>query len=134
MDCVTAVSSPNDCERDIPGAWYDMTDLERRVAEVTGTQYVDPRPWFCVEQFCPGFVGATPVYADGGHLTNAYSEQLGDVMFAALHSAAEAAQEAQEAQGETSRTSEKPEKPETSPGTDSSARSMPGRAAPLPSN
>ena len=92
LDCVTAVSSPSDCERDVPGAWYDMTDLEKRVAEATGTQYVDPRPWFCVEQYCPGFVGTTPVYADGGRLTVAYAEQLGDVVFDALLAAAEAAQ------------------------------------------
>ena len=99
LECVTKISSPADCERDIPGTWYDMTDLEQRVAEASGAEYVDPRPWFCVDQYCPGFVGTTPVYADGGHLTIEYSEQLGEVVFDALFAAAEAAQSATQERG-----------------------------------
>ena len=94
QECYTAVAKPSDCERDVPSAWYDMTDLEKRVAEATGAQYVDPRGWFCVDQFCPAFVGTTPVYADGGHITNAYSRQIADAVFDGLLTAAEAAQTA----------------------------------------
>ena len=127
QQCVTAVSAPADCERDVPGAWYDMTDLEQRVAAATGAQYVDPRPWFCVQQFCPGFVGTTPVYADGGHLTTAYAEQLGEVMFDALLTAARSAQEAESRDGRRGAPKSTGPDPSTPPAeTGSAARASSG--------
>lgn len=78
--CVTAFGSPDDCERDVPSTWFYVTDLEKRVAAKLGVDYVDTLDWFCVDDHCPGFVGTTPVYADGGHLTPQYSTQLAGLL------------------------------------------------------
>ncbi len=45
---------------------------------------VDPQRWFCVDDLCPAFVGSTPVFADGVHMTAEYSERIGDSVAAAL--------------------------------------------------
>ncbi|WP_309648206.1 acyltransferase family protein [Nocardioides sp.] len=88
--CVTSVGSPDDCETEIDTGWYDATDLEKVVADEQGVAYVDTKEWFCVEQYCPAFVGTTPAYADGSHLTLEFSRQLGPVMYDALAAAAAA--------------------------------------------
>ena len=87
--CLTKVGEPADCERDISAEWYDFTDMQRRVAAEMGAYYIDTRGWFCVSQFCPAFVGTTPIFADGAHITPEYSEQLGEVMRRALVDAIE---------------------------------------------
>lgn len=42
---------------------------------------LDTTSWFCdPENRCPSFVGDTPMFADGGHLTENYSKMLGPVL------------------------------------------------------
>ncbi len=86
--CVTSVGSPDDCEQDASSTWVDYTEMQRRVSERTGATYIDTIDWFCYDEHCPAFVGPTPVYADGLHLTLAFSKQLGPVMQSALLQAA----------------------------------------------
>ncbi|CAN5268264.1 SGNH hydrolase domain-containing protein [soil metagenome] len=76
--CVTRFSAPSDCESVVTDAWRSFTGALGAAASAGGAKYVDTESWFCSEQGeCPGFIGTTPVRADSGHLTQAYSAQLG---------------------------------------------------------
>lgn len=78
--CATRASKPEDC---VTGT---DADDERTIAaiktEATAAKVtlVDATPWFCIAGRCPSFVGTTPVYADGGHLTAVYSTSLAPLM------------------------------------------------------
>ncbi|WP_370250274.1 acyltransferase family protein [Nocardioides sp.] len=78
--CATKVGSPDDCELQVPQEWYQYNDTVRDVVEAAGGVFVDTRDWFCVDDFCPGFIGTTPAFVDGEHLTVQYSKQLGPVL------------------------------------------------------
>lgn len=82
--CITKVGSPDDCEDTVSPVWDAVTGLEKDVAAARRATYVDTQAWFCVDRACPGFVGTTPVYADGTHITLDYSRQLGPVLAEAL--------------------------------------------------
>jgi len=84
QDCMTRLSEPDDCALDIKSYWHAVTDLEREAAAEHGVDYLDTHTWFCAAEHCPAFVGATPVFADGSHLTQAYARQLGPVLEEAL--------------------------------------------------
>lgn len=84
QQCVTAVGSTADCVKPPPPDWIRMTEAEQQAAEATGTAYLDTEKWFCVGGSCPAFAGNTPVFVDGGHLTEQYAKQLGPVMHDAL--------------------------------------------------
>jgi peptidoglycan/LPS O-acetylase OafA/YrhL len=90
--CVTRVGSPEDCYGYVTTPFEALTEAEREAAEQAGAIHVDTGGWFCVERTCPGFVGTTPVYAEGGHLTVAYARELGPVLREALDVAAQEAQ------------------------------------------
>ncbi len=79
-ECATSVGSPDDCEKPIEQGWFDYTDMEREVAEANGAYYVETRDWFCAEGYCPAFVGTTPAYVDGEHLTLQYAQELAPLM------------------------------------------------------
>jgi len=83
-ECVTKVGSPDDCEQPVSPDWYTYTDMERETAEAAGAAYIDTQDWFCADGVCPGFVGATPTFVDGEHLSLAYAQQLAPVMRDAL--------------------------------------------------
>jgi hypothetical protein len=76
--CVTRFSAPSDCESVVTDAWRSFTKALSSAASAAGAKYVDTEAWFCSDAGeCPGFIGTTPVRADSGHLTQAYSAQLG---------------------------------------------------------
>ncbi len=83
-ECATSVGSPDDCEKPIEQGWFDYTDMEQEVAQSTQAYYIDTRGWFCADDYCPAFVGTTPAYVDGEHLTLQYAEQLAQPMQDAL--------------------------------------------------
>jgi hypothetical protein len=45
---------------------------------------VATKAWFCSAGHCPAYVGRTPVFADGQHLTAAYSKRLAPLVAHAL--------------------------------------------------
>ena len=90
--CVTRVGAPADCNGIVSGLFQAVAEAERRVADDAGTIYLGTEDWFCFADVCPGFVGTTPVYAEGSHLTVAYSAELGPVLREALDQAAEQVQ------------------------------------------
>ena len=55
-----------------------------RSPETFDAYYVETRDWFCAEGYCPAFVGTTPAYVDGEHLTLQYAQELAPLMQAAL--------------------------------------------------
>jgi SGNH domain (fused to AT3 domains) len=79
--CATAVASPGDCLGDISPKWQTTRTAEAAAATATATAYADTSLWFCTDYSgCPSFVGSTPVFWDGGHMTNAYASSLGPEM------------------------------------------------------
>ena len=89
-ECATRFNGPQDCVSSVPGEHDALTAIERTaIAQHDPTTaefaYVDTVAWFCdAARRCPSFVGGTPVYADGVHLTAAYSQRLAPVLRAAL--------------------------------------------------
>ncbi|MCW2816651.1 MAG: hypothetical protein JWN84_4106 [Nocardioides sp.] len=87
--CRAPAARPRACVAQVPEPYEVVAEAERQLAEQAGAVYVDSRDWFCVDDACPAFVGSTPVYADGVHLTEAYAKELADVVLAALAGAAD---------------------------------------------
>ncbi|WP_456552166.1 acyltransferase family protein [Blastococcus sp. SYSU D00813] len=89
-ECATRFNTPQDCVSSGREGHEELAAVER--ATIDGYEpvtaefaYVDTEGWFCdAAGRCPSFVGSTPVYADGVHLTAAYSERLAPVLRAAL--------------------------------------------------
>ncbi|WP_286343632.1 acyltransferase family protein [Frondihabitans sucicola] len=85
QECVTRVSTPSDCVREISPTWSAIQADDQDVIKATGATYVDTHLWFCDDQGrCPSFIGNTPVRADAGHMTVQYSESLEPLLAAAL--------------------------------------------------
>lgn len=88
MDCATRLSKPSDCLKS-PSKEYQeqaaaMPQIGKSVADRIEVDAVDTQSWFCAGDSCPAFVGTSPVYADGAHLTPNYSAILGPELAAAL--------------------------------------------------
>lgn len=85
-DCATRISKPGDCTTSVDSRHRSIAEAGRAgAAGIANVQFVDTRPWFCSpSNNCPAFVGNTTVYADGVHLTAAFSKSLGPVMAEAL--------------------------------------------------
>ncbi|WP_051683726.1 acyltransferase family protein [Blastococcus sp. URHD0036] len=90
QQCATRFNSPQDCVTSIFDETTDFITAEAEtVAQFRGTQlqatYVDTRSWICdAQERCPPFVGTTPVYADGTHMTAAYSRGLAPLLAGVL--------------------------------------------------
>ena len=53
-------------------------------AKPRGARSIDTTRWFCYETLCPLVVGRTIAYADSGHITKTYAQQLSGVFAEAL--------------------------------------------------
>jgi peptidoglycan/LPS O-acetylase OafA/YrhL len=84
LTCPTSLSGPDDCLGGPADDFAAQMASERDVAAATGARAIDPEQWFCLDGLCPTFVGTTPVYADGQHLTAEYSERIGPDVVAAI--------------------------------------------------
>ena len=71
--CYSRFGSAQDCVRPIQGSWQAVKVAE---ASVSGVVQLDTSAWFCRDDRCPGFFGATPVYTDGSHLDFGFAREL----------------------------------------------------------
>lgn len=82
VSCATRVGTPADCLASITPTWTAVHDMEESVATKAGATYIDASQLTCDElSYCPSFIGTTPVMADGIHLTDAMSQQLGPLLY-----------------------------------------------------
>lgn len=84
IDCYRPASSPMKCWGPTTAGNTVTAQASRAAARTTGAKYVDVDDWFCAEDHCPAFVGTTPVYADGVHLTPQYARSLSGLLRSAL--------------------------------------------------
>lgn len=85
--CATTISTPKDCITQETAEEMAMQSAEFAAVPKTQSNIysIDTKSWFCSpDNRCPAFVGDTPVFADGGHLTEKYSKMLGPVLRAGL--------------------------------------------------
>ena len=84
LQSCAGVGAPADCAGSPGDDFREQVTNEAAVAAATGATAIDPQRWFCVDTICPAFVGRTPVYADGVHLTAEYARKIGPVLAAAV--------------------------------------------------
>ena len=53
-----------------------MRRAVKAAADTTGTDYVDPKQWFCAYDKCPVVVGDFITHRDRGHMTLEYGRSL----------------------------------------------------------
>ncbi len=82
--CPTSINGPDDCLSGPVETFAAQMETERQVAAATGVVAVDPQEWFCIEGLCPTFVGTTPVYFDGRHMTVEYAERIAPLAVASF--------------------------------------------------
>ncbi len=83
-ECYTKFSAPAACVANVDSRYRaQLANNEKMATELKGV-YVDPRPLFCVNDYCPEFVGRTPIRRDSVHITEAYSAELGPPMLEML--------------------------------------------------
>lgn len=75
-ECYTRAATPADCLGNVPDSWQAMAAAESALAEQLGGQWVDSSSWFCAFDYCPIFVGTTPVRTDLTHMSVAYGERI----------------------------------------------------------
>jgi hypothetical protein len=78
--CATRLSVPANCMAR-PTSTYE--NLSAAVGSVTpaGAKHVSVVSWFCgSDGACPAFIGTSPVFVDGGHLTDAMSKHLAPLL------------------------------------------------------
>ena len=84
QSCATTVNNPTDCVPGTRGVVHNQRIIEHQVASATGIKAIDPEAWFCLDQRCPSFIGTTPVYGDGAHMTAEYSTRIGPDVVASI--------------------------------------------------
>lgn len=85
LDCDTAGAVPDDCVRPISALWQSQVDADSAAARATHTQYINTERWFCAtDDYCPSFVGTTPVFYDSAHMTRQYALMIAPDVRAAL--------------------------------------------------
>jgi hypothetical protein len=82
--CPTGLNRPTDCLRGPADTFFPQMESERLVAAATGVRAIDPEQWFCIDGVCPTFVGNTPVYGDGQHLTAEYARRIAPDLVTAI--------------------------------------------------
>jgi peptidoglycan/LPS O-acetylase OafA/YrhL len=80
LDCYDRFSAPSDCIATVDPTYTEFVTATAAAADASGVTHVPTAGWFCVDGRCPSFVGNTPVFADGQHLTGAYSSSLAPVL------------------------------------------------------
>ncbi|NSX38241.1 acyltransferase [Pseudarthrobacter oxydans] len=80
QECFTPLSKPSDCSAPVPADWETLKAAESAAAADHDAVFIDTKPWFCFQDVCPAFAGNRAIFADAGHLTGAFSEELGPVL------------------------------------------------------
>jgi hypothetical protein len=84
QECPTALNGPADCLLSPRNDFATQMAVEQEVSVDTGTRFINSEQWFCVHGLCPTFVGTTPVYADGSHITAEYARHIAPYLVAAI--------------------------------------------------
>jgi peptidoglycan/LPS O-acetylase OafA/YrhL len=85
--CATTANTPKDCvtERTAEQKELHLAESGSAPRNLSNVSVVDTTSWFCAaDGRCPPFVGDTPLFADGGHLTERYSKMLGPLLRSSL--------------------------------------------------
>lgn len=86
--CKTPSSTPQDCVSSVRVDWKQAARSQRsgvRQVAAANVAYPSTLPWFCNQHGqCPPFVEGTVILADGEHLTEESSQQLGGLMRQAI--------------------------------------------------
>lgn len=77
-ECATTTSVPAECTSKVDPAWFSKNQADADAASVSHVTYISTLEWFCEENICPAFIGATPVRWDSGHLTEQYAKTLAE--------------------------------------------------------
>ncbi|OZD85773.1 acyltransferase [Rhodococcus sp. 05-339-2] len=76
-DCYTRTSTPADCLSRVTDTWKARSRADRNLAYRVGGAYVDTRGLFCTpDNYCPSFVGTTPMKSDSAHMTIEYGAKV----------------------------------------------------------
>lgn len=75
-ECYNRVGSPSDCVSAIQSSWSEAFNAESRMVTANNWSLVDTRPLYCVDRFCPAFVGELPTKSDRAHITIEYGEKI----------------------------------------------------------
>lgn len=87
QECATPLSHPSDCRSPVTDSFLSFVAAEQSAVGAVGKQsakYVSMLDWFCTAGQCPPFIGANPVYVDGGHLTNTAAKAIAPLLKQAL--------------------------------------------------
>lgn len=86
LDCATVRATPSSCEGTTHEDGFQiLLKAQRGATAATGAALINTSSWFCDPYGrCPSFVGTTPVYVDGEHMTRQYSESLEPEIASAL--------------------------------------------------
>ena len=86
--CATRFSTPADCVSTPPSAYSKVDKVEKKAVSSVDdddVRYVRTQDWFCSkDDKCPAFLGTTPTFLDGGHLTADASRSLAPLLTEAL--------------------------------------------------
>ena len=77
-ECATTNSVPAECTSTVDPAWFSKNQADADAASISHVTYISTLEWFCEDNICPAFVGATPVRWDSGHLTEQYAKTLAE--------------------------------------------------------
>lgn len=87
QECATPISKPTDCISPVSAEYKNFSGAERStVASLRrkAVKYVPVQDWYCAGERCPPFIGASPVYVDGGHLTAPAAQDIAPLLRASL--------------------------------------------------
>ncbi|WP_230591006.1 acyltransferase family protein [Rhodococcoides fascians] len=86
-NCYSPTSVPAECISRTTKQWSDIAGVERDLAAQLGGLFIDSRPWFCADGYCPSFVGETPTKMDKVHMAPAYGNKIAPAIAEALTAA-----------------------------------------------
>lgn len=79
VDCVNSEGLLKSSCFGVPSAGHARRQLGGSVAKEFSFHFVDTREWVCVFAGCPAIVRNTPVFWDGGHLSEPFASMLGPI-------------------------------------------------------
>jgi len=85
-DCYTPHSVPADCSAQVSdGFSRGLSQLQTVASSLPHAAVVDTSDLFCYEgTYCPPFVGQTPMFIDGRHMTPAYQQKVAPALLELL--------------------------------------------------
>ncbi|MFD6058108.1 acyltransferase family protein [Rhodococcus wratislaviensis] len=85
--CFTKQSTPSDCLTTVDALWLDVLAMESEMSQSNHWLHINTLPMFCTtSQYCPSFIGSTPVKVDQVHLTSEYAVAMAPALMEKLQS------------------------------------------------